>query len=451
MAISTSSTSFLSLLVLFTLAGCGSDNGSATNTNSVSNEPISAEANGDIDLLFGSSSSNPSITNENPEETQLVAITFESGEAEDTGIFNRLKVIVDEDALNRNNAQEITIGLQGASFAEMKLPAICNSATTNNETTDELLRFVVCDLVTTTNEETNDQDVELTLPVYIIPYEINDFTVNVAMTRGAITPENSFQASFSYVPNGHTELTMEGEFAKEIRRILQIGKGSIVNSIHEGFRSLDNCPDGGFIEEISTSDFFFGTSQDRYVNCSHGAIVFDGEFISGFGRDSLFTELVDATMIISEPQLVDFSGTVMFTTERGRPDTTTLTGQIEQIDFLGEVIRFSQYSAYCEAGAPAQPHRVFIPGNEPDPIASVQTVFETNDNLLAGNRLNVNIEAKFKNQGKVALKSDNGSEINLVMAGGLFPTVYITLLGENSNENWIIPWEEEFAFECHQW
>jgi len=422
MAISTSSTSFLSLLVLFTLAGCGSDNGSATNTNSVSNEPISAEANGDIDLLFGSSSSNPSITNENPEETQLVAITFESGEAEDTGIFNRLKVIVDEDALNRNNAQEITIGLQGASFAEMKLPAICNSATTNNETTDELLRFVVCDLVTTTNEETNDQDVELTLPVYIIPYEINDFTVNVAMT-----------------------------IAKEIRRILQIGKGSIVNSIHEGFRSLDNCPDGGFIEEISTSDFFFGTSQDRYVNCSHGAIVFDGEFISGFGRDSLFTELVDATMIISEPQLVDFSGTVMFTTERGRPDTTTLTGQIEQIDFLGEVIRFSQYSAYCEAGAPAQPHRVFIPGNEPDPIASVQTVFETNDNLLAGNRLNVNIEAKFKNQGKVALKSDNGSEINLVMAGGLFPTVYITLLGENSNENWIIPWEEEFAFECHQW
>ena len=260
--------------------------------------------------------------------------------------------------------------------------------------------------------------------------------MNVALVNEGISSvDSSFQTLISYSPNGQTELSSESDLAKEINRIIQIGNGSIVKSIHDGFRSLDNCPDGGQIEEISPSDFAFGASHDRYVNCANAAVVFDGETLLGEGRNSFITELLEATMTISEPEFLDFTGTIKFTSNRILPDTTTLTGQVEQIDSLGEVITFSGYSAHCKSGAPAQPDRVTIPGNEPEPIASIQTDFESNDNLLDGSRLNVSIEAKFNNQGTVNLQSDNGSTINMIMAGGPFPTVFINLLGENTSEN----------------
>jgi len=309
----------------------------------------------------------------------------------------------------------------------------------------------VCDFNSTIAEQQIDSKAELTLSIELAPYENKEFSTELLYSDPVTTHVIALQYDFSYTPKGTTTLDPNSSLALEIKRVLQLGSGTIVKSIHEGFRSLDNCPDGGQIEEISPSDFFFGTSQDRYVNCAHGAVVFDGEISSGFGRDSLFTELVDATMIISEPQLIDFSGTVRFTTERGRPDTTTLTGQIEQIDSLGEVITFSSYSSYCESGAPAQPHRVFIPGSEPEPIESIQTVFVSNDNLLEGNRLTVSIEAKFDNQGKVTMQSDNGSRINMAMTGGTFPAVFIDLLGESQEEHWIIPWTDEYAFACQPW
>ena len=170
MVIRALSTIFLSLFVVITLIGCGSSSDSTPNPISEPNEPFTGEANSGIDSSLGSSASNTSLDSENQEETQFAAITFESDVVEDTGAFNRLKVTVDKEVFVENNAQQITIGLQGVSFVEMKQPENCNLASTDtdNETNDELPRTVVCDLIATTNDETNNGNVEKILPVYII-------------------------------------------------------------------------------------------------------------------------------------------------------------------------------------------------------------------------------------------------------------------------------------------
>jgi len=365
---------------------------------------------------------------------------------EDIDAIHRLKVDIDGTLLSADTFQQISFGLQGASFVESNLPENCNLDNTANDTNNELPGLVICDVI-----EPSREDVEMTLPVYIVPYEAHDFIVTAALVNeGILNIDSSFRTSISYIPNGQTELSINSDLANEIQRSIQIGSGTIVKSIHEGFRSLENCPDGGHIEEIFSPDFFFGTDQDRYVNCTNGAVVLDGKVSTGFGRESATNDLSDATMMISEPQLVNFTGRIQFSTVRNDPDTTVLEGQVEQIDSLGENITFSSYSSHCKAGVPIQPHQAYTLV-KPKPILTVQATFESNDNFLNGSRLSVNIEAILNNQGTVTLESDNGSRINAVMANGPYPAIYIDLVEENQEERWIIPWADEYAFACQPW
>jgi len=141
------------------------------------------------------------------------------------------------------------------------------------------------------------------------PHQAHDFTVSATLINDdSPSVDKSFHRSISYSPDGNTELSMDSDVVNELKRILQIGRGDIVRSVHEGFRSLDGCPDGGQIERVSGFDYFFGTRVSRYINCMNGGVVFDGETSSGLGRSSASRGFHDATMTISEPEFIDFSG-----------------------------------------------------------------------------------------------------------------------------------------------
>ena len=429
---------FSPLIVLVTVIGCSSGSDSVPSSSGEGNEPLIGQANGGAIQ----------------EEAPFASVIFGSGVLVDTGYFHRIALNVKNDVHVEGSVQQLAIDLQGAAyFVEKQQPDNCIEVTENNSTEDDLAVSLVCDLSTMFVDAINDQSVELSLPVYVSPHQAHDFTVSATLINDdSPSVDKSLHTSISYSPDGNTELSMDSDVINELKRVLQIGKGDIVRSVHEGFRSLDGCPDGGQIERVSGFDYFFGTRVSRYVNCMNGGVVFDGETSSGLGRSSASRGFHDATMTISEPEFIDFSGTAEFSIIQGSdPDKSTLKGQIEKIDSKGEITRFNSYDTYCKDGYPRQPHQVFSGLIERDPLVTLQADFETDDKFQQGSRINVSIEAKWKNLGTVSIQSDSGSQMNIVMAGGPFSTVFIDLSGENSNENWIVPWTEELSFECILW
>ena len=436
--------SYFGFIFIFSFAfvvGCG-EGKQNMNTD---DEPIVGEANPESIAQPGAAM---------PQSLDGFAMaTIVAGPVQDTGSIYSLKLDFSKDSKEtyENSRHVLLLEISGGTFIERTLMEGCQTHT-QADTENTLATMLNCDLSSVVENFEANENIELFFPINIIPYQTNELLISASyLIDDALDSEKSFSESILFKHDAYSLLGQDTDLARNLPSVINMANGEIVKRIHDGFRTIQACTDGGQIEIVESPSNAFAPTIENYRDCSTQGISLNAEVVTSPGRSVIINRLSNASMVISGQERLVFMGDVEFTTERFGHDTTVLNGTVELTHMDASTTLIEEYSVNCDNGKLTQPNRVSIPGTVLDPITSLFTVFETNVVFLGGARINVSIDAKFKDQGTVFIESDDLFQGDLVMVGGPYPTIYLDLTRNGMEEKWITPWTDEWSFDCQTW
>ena len=380
-------------------------------------------------------------TNASLSEVIPISISYEQTDLMDPG--NNIKLLVDKSTISESGADRISIELLGATWAAEGQPESCDIVMPAETVTENPIDNLICELSST---EPDERAISLSLPISFASYQKVELKTEIRFFDETLIPSDTvLEKEFVYVPQGATELDSESNLSREIQKILNLGSGALVNSIHENYLALGECQNGGHRETTYDPGGFPAHRTFEFVNCSSDGVLFSGTAQVGQGRSFLSTRLSNAVMTDSTPDHTEFSGSASFIFTDSHE--ITLNGLIEHISNIGDVTAFTNYRSECKNGELFQ--SIFYNQDNSGSLANgIDAEFEIADNFLGGSRLSVKIAAQNADQGIIEIKNDMGSIVDVTITSGSFPTVHISKVQDGISEVWTIPRSDEFSFTC---
>ena len=382
-------------------------------------------------------------TNASLSEVIPISISYEQTDLKDPGNNINIKLLVDKSTISESGTNRISIELSGATWAADEQPESCDIVIPAETVTENPIDNLICEFSSTKPDE---RAISLSLPISFASYQKVELKTVIRFFDETLIPSDTvLEKEFVYVPPGATELDSESNLSREIQKILSLGSGALVNSIHENYLALGECQNGGHRETTYDPGGFPAHRTFEFVNCSSDGVLFSGTAQVGQGRSFLSTRLSNAVMSDSTPDQTEFSGSASFIVTDSHE--ITLNGLIEHISNIGEVTAFTNYRSECKNGELFQ--SIFYNQDNSGSLANgIDAEFEMADNFLGGSRLSVKIAALTADQGTIEIKNDMGSIVDVSITSGSFPTVHINKAKDGISEVWTIPRSDEFTFTC---
>lgn len=74
--------------------------------------------------------------------------------------------------------------------------------------------------------------------------------------------------------------------------------------------------------------------------------------------------------------------------------------------------------------------------------------YQTDDNILGGENIDVELEAFQFNRAAMTAVSDNGSTLRLHTFSGEYPAIILQMVMGDVENKWVLPWDGRYSISC---
>jgi len=350
----------------------------------------------------------------------------------------------------------IFIAVDNAVLTLDNLPPNCTNNATEEIVDELILSSIVC---TVDSQEFDTSETIIDLPVEFPIFQETSISLSTRVLDSfGNSIETMTEHNFQHIPEANTGFDSNGLISEEIIRLLRIANGSSFDRIVHPLNSNQvDCEISGSQIITDSSDGFPTHKTLRYENCLSEATSIDmlsvdpisinGEVTFFQGRNSIATTIDNADISVGLERTDRLLGKLSWL----RSDATqmTLDGTHTSNSIEGIETVFTIYQSNC-IGTNPMPKFVLDPMLQEDYIETGGLIarYQTDDNILGGENIDVELEAFQFNRAAMTAVSDNGSTLRLHTFSGEYPAIILQMVMGDVENKWVLPWDGRYSISC---